>query len=243
MENYIKYKLVGGIVKIKTDVLPHLFNCQEDRERASTSVIRPFTAKRLRREVIHQAGEEYARLSDIKVQSIIDCFEIEIQKPTDPMKQALTWSEYKKCNTLKYLVSATPNGFVNFISSGYGGCISDVLLFKCCGYLDVLPRGCAVMADRGFKHIKREIEERGCVLIRPPSVLASTKPTKSDVVETKRIASLRIHIERVIRRFREYAYLKPHSVIDHNLVSSTDDVVLSCSFDQFAITVDKIYNM
>lgn len=36
------------------------------------------------------------------VQSIIDCFEIEIQKPSNPLYQALTWSEYKKCNTIKY---------------------------------------------------------------------------------------------------------------------------------------------
>ncbi|KAI4468059.1 thap domain protein [Holotrichia oblita] len=50
------------------------------------------------------------------VQSIIDCLEIEIEKPTNPVKQTLTWSEYKKCNTLKYLVSSTPDGFINFIS-------------------------------------------------------------------------------------------------------------------------------
>ncbi|EFX68828.1 hypothetical protein DAPPUDRAFT_329663 [Daphnia pulex] len=41
-----------------------------------------------------------------KIQSIIDCFEIEIQKPSDPVNQALTWSEYKGCNTLKYMVYA-----------------------------------------------------------------------------------------------------------------------------------------
>lgn len=29
-----------------------------------------------------------------KVQCIIDCFEIEIEKPSDPVAQASTWSEY-----------------------------------------------------------------------------------------------------------------------------------------------------
>lgn len=45
-----------------------------------------------------------------KVISIIDCFEIEIEKPMDPIKQSLTWSQYKGCNTLKYLISCTPDG-------------------------------------------------------------------------------------------------------------------------------------
>ncbi|CAH2006759.1 unnamed protein product [Acanthoscelides obtectus] len=56
------------------------------------------------------------------VQSIIDCFEVEIEKPSNALHQAKTWSEYKKCNTIKYLVSCTPNGPINIISSGFGGC-------------------------------------------------------------------------------------------------------------------------
>ena len=57
--------------------------------------------------------------------AIVDAFETHIEKPSDPIKQALIWSDYKKGNTLKYLVSCTPDGFINFISSGYGGRISD----------------------------------------------------------------------------------------------------------------------
>lgn len=34
------------------------------------------------------------------VQCIIDAFEIEIQKPSDPQHQAQTWSQYKHCNTV-----------------------------------------------------------------------------------------------------------------------------------------------
>lgn len=164
------------------------------------------------------------------VQSIIDCLEIEIEKPTNPVKQALTWSEYKKCNTLKYLVSSTPDGFINFISNGYGGRISDSLLVQTCGYLDQVPAGSSVMADRGFKEIAKYLHERNCTLVRPPSVSSSTKPTRAEVMESKRIASLRIHIERVIRRIREFEYLKPHSVINHNLVAQTDAVIkIACA--------------
>lgn len=63
------------------------------------------------------------RYSSVKF--IIDCFEIEIQKPSNPVHQAHSWSEYKKCNTIKYLISGTPNRFINFISNGFGGRITD----------------------------------------------------------------------------------------------------------------------
>jgi len=66
------------------------------------------------------------RYSD--VQSIIDCLEIEIPKPSNPLEQSLTWSDYKKCNTL-----------INFISEGYGGRSTDVLLAEKSGYLECLP--------------------------------------------------------------------------------------------------------
>lgn len=62
--------------------------------------------------------------------AIFDAFEIEIEKPSNPVQEALTWSEYKKCNTLKYLIVCTPDGFITFIFSGYGGRISDILLFE-----------------------------------------------------------------------------------------------------------------
>lgn len=160
------------------------------------------------------------------VQSIIDCLEIEIEKPTDPVKQALTWSEYKKCNTLKYLVSCTPDGIVNFVSKGFGGRTSDVEIVQNCGFVDCLKPGMHVMADRGFKHLDTVLQDKGCTLVRPPSVSAGAQSSKEDVMETKVIASLRIHIERVVRRFREFSLLKPHASININLISKTDDAMI-----------------
>ncbi|KYN50570.1 hypothetical protein ALC57_07107, partial [Trachymyrmex cornetzi] len=159
------------------------------------------------------------------VQSIIDCLEIEIQKPTNPVHQSITWSEYKKCNTLKYLISATPDGHINFISEGFGGRITDAAIVEESQYLQKLPDGCAVMADRGFKHIDHMLQKKKCILIRPPSVSSDKKLSKAEVLETKRIASLRIHIERVIRRIREFSILKPHSGIHHRTLDSIDDMI------------------
>ena len=54
-----------------------------------------------------------------KVVSIIDCFEIFIERPHNLTARAQTWSNYKHHNTIKYLISITPSGAVNFISQPY----------------------------------------------------------------------------------------------------------------------------
>lgn len=159
------------------------------------------------------------------VYSIIDCLEIEIEKPSDAVKQSLTWSEYKKCNTLKYLISCTPDGIINFVSGGFGGRTSDAVIVEHSGFLETLPPNVSVMADRGFKHIENLLVAKGCVLVRPPTVSTSTKPSRDEVLETKRIASLRIHVERVIRRIREFSFLAPHACIDNKLLKYTDNII------------------
>lgn len=160
------------------------------------------------------------------VVSIIDCLEIQIEKPSDAVHQSLTWSQYKKCNTLKYLISCTPDGLVNFISDGYGGRATDVMIVQDCNYLQCLPPNKAVMADRGFKDLSRLLEVKKCTLIRPPSVSKSTPSTKDEVKLSKQIAALRIHVERVINRLREFHMLLPHACVDHNLISIIDHVII-----------------
>lgn len=160
------------------------------------------------------------------VQSIIDCMEIEIQKPGKAINQSVTWSEYKKCNTIKYLISMTPDGVINFVSEGFCGRTTDATIVELSGYLNILPENTSVMADRGFKNIDHLLQRKRCILIRPPSVSSNSKPTKDEVMETRRIASLRIHVERVIRRIREFHILKPHSTIHHNMLHLVDDMIV-----------------
>ena len=156
------------------------------------------------------------------VVSIIDCMEIEIQKPSKALQQSLTWSEYKHANTVKYLISCTPDGIINFVSTGYSGRISDVQLVTESGYLDCLPTGVTVMADRGFKSIETILQGKGCRLCKPPSVSKNEKLPQELVHEAKVIAALRVHVERVIRRIREYSFLAPHACIPSQLVSLID---------------------
>lgn len=48
--------------------------------------------------------------------SIIDCFEVFIQRPGQLTARIQTWSNYKRNNTIKFLVSLTPTGAISFVS-------------------------------------------------------------------------------------------------------------------------------
>ncbi|XP_045490867.1 uncharacterized protein LOC123690833 [Colias croceus] len=171
---------------------------------------------------------------------IIDCFEIEIEKPSKPIEQSLTWSQYKNANTLKYLLASTPDGFIVFVSAGHGGRISDTNIVEVSRFLDVLPPNCSILADRGFKHIDTLLTKKGIKLLRPPSVIKNVKLTKKEAIQSKVIASLRIHIERVIRRIRLFKLLKPHSVINNKLIQYIDEeVIIACGLINLQSSIVK----
>ena len=81
------------------------------------------------------------------IHSIIDASEIFIERPKNPDDQKKTWSDYKHHNTLKVLISVTPNSFTNFVSKAYKGAVSDKKLSQ---YLEKLLMYSTVMADKGF---------------------------------------------------------------------------------------------
>ncbi|CAH3164799.1 unnamed protein product, partial [Pocillopora meandrina] len=81
---------------------------------------------------------------------IIDCFEIFLDRPLNPLARAQTFSSYKHHNTVKYLIGIIPQGTVSFISEGWGGRVSDKHLTENSGLLDHLTPGDVIVADRGF---------------------------------------------------------------------------------------------
>lgn len=56
MENYIRFKLMGGKIIMKRDVVPHIFDCQPDRKRTSSYVpARSLPIKRERKRLVAEA--------------------------------------------------------------------------------------------------------------------------------------------------------------------------------------------
>ncbi|XP_077980216.1 uncharacterized protein LOC144435498 [Glandiceps talaboti] len=134
---------------------------------------------------------------------IIDVTEIQIEKPSSPDLQCLTYSCYESRNTVKALVGITPSGTVSFVSDIYTGSISDNELTKLSGLPAKLEKGDGVMADKGFD-IHDELAESGAILNIPSFVTAGQQMSVEDVIETRSIASVRIHVERCMERIKNY---------------------------------------
>ena len=143
--------------------------------------------------------------------TVIDGSEVLIEKPSDLHMQSSTWSDYKHHNPSKFLLGCTPNGAVMYMSPLYVGSISDVELTRVSGFIDALRNqevsGMSVMADRGFT-IKDQVETIGAKVIIPPFLEGRQQLPPEEVQAGRHIASLRIHVECVIGRVKNFSILK-----------------------------------
>lgn len=140
-----------------------------------------------------------------KTRVILDCTEIFIQRPGSSDVQQLTYSSYKSHNTAKALIGITPNCFISFISPLQPGRLSDKEIVNRSGLVEKLEAGDLVLADRGFT-IGDLLSEN--VLLNIPAFLGSREQfTPQEIVESRKIGKLRIHVERVIGRIRRYSIL------------------------------------
>ncbi len=144
---------------------------------------------------------------------IIDCFEIFLDRPTNLLARAQTFSSYKHHNTVKYLIGITPQGTVSFISEGWGGRTSDKYITEHTSLLNKLLPGDTVLADRGF-----DIGDSVGMFMARLAIPAFTKNKKQysiTVEQTRNIANVRIHVERVIGNVRKkYSILNATQPID-----------------------------
>ena len=132
-----------------------------------------------------------------KVVVIIDCTEVYIERATNVLARSQTWSNYKSHNTVKYLIGITPQGTVSFVSEGWGGRVSDKAITKESGILNKLLPGDMVMADRGF-NIADLVAEYRAEAILPAFTRGKTQLSSKEVLESRAVARVRIHVERLI---------------------------------------------
>ena len=134
---------------------------------------------------------------------IIDATEVYIQQSSLPELQQRTFSNYKNHNNFKALIGISQCGAVTFVSKLYPGNISDKELTRQSGLLDKLQPGDSIMADRGFD-IMDNLAPRGVKLNIPPLIRGKSQLDQRELIETLRIASLRIHIERCMERIKNF---------------------------------------
>jgi hypothetical protein len=162
---------------------------------------------------------------------IIDCTEIYTEKPSSLVLGSQLYSHYKGNHTFKSLIGISPNAAVTFISPLYTGAMSDVEITKLSGLVDLLESGDSVMADKGFT-IKKLLEKNNVTLNIPPFLENKGRFTLTEVEETEMIASVRIHVERVIRRVKENHFFD--SVVPMNMTGSLNQLwTVACILANF----------
>ena len=125
----------------------------------------------------------------------LDATEIYVEQPRLPELQQMTFSNYKNDNTYKTLIGISPFGAITFVSKFFPGSISDKELT----HLDLLEPGDTVMADKDFD-IEEYLIPLGVKLNIPPFLRGKVQFDHGEVVVTRRVASLRTHVERAMER-------------------------------------------
>lgn len=159
-----------------------------------------------------------------KVAVIIDCFEIKIERPSSLLSRSETWSTYKGSNTAKFLIAIAPQGVVTYISEGWGGRVSDKHITEHCGLLDNLVPGDVVLADRGF-NIEDSVGFYCARLHLPAYTKGKKQLSPEDVERTRKLANVRIHVERVIGLIRnKFVFLKSTVPINYVACREGDEL-------------------
>lgn len=180
----------------------------------------------LPRETIRATMPEAFRGKYPKTTCILDCAETFLEKALNLDSRGETYSNYYKGhNTCKYLVAIAPCGLIMFISQAYGGRTSDKVITKDSGILNYLFEGDEVMADRGFTISDLLYEQR--VRLNMPAFSFGNQLSEEDVNTTRKIASVRVHVERAIRRMKVFKILSHRIPI--SLAPQIDKILVICA--------------
>ena len=167
--------------------------------------------------LVHAAMPEQFKKNYPTTRVILDATEIYVEQPKLPEIQQMTFSSYKNDNTYKGLVGISPNGVITFVSPLYPGSISDKELTRRSGIFNLLEEGDSVMADCGFD-IEEDLALLGVRLNIPPFLRGKAQLSQRELISTRRIASLRIHVERAMERIKNF------HIFDRSIPSSLTDI-------------------
>ena len=120
-------------------------------------------------------------------------------------------------------------GSISFILQGWGGRSSDQHITENSNFLRKIHHDGKVMADRG-SNISETLGTYGKQLVIPSFTRGKKQLNPGDVELTRRIASVRIHVERVIGSIKQ----------KYSLLDKTLPIDFLMNKDDSLITLDKI---
>ena len=124
------------------------------------------------------------------------------------------------------MIGISPAGAVTSLSHGWGGRISDKQLKIESGFLDLQTFGDSILPDRGFL-IAEKVATRGAVLAIPSFTRGKSQMPAKDVDESRKVAQVRIYVERVIGRLKTFKIL--NSTIPISQIDLLNDVLIVVS--------------
>ena len=157
---------------------------------------------------------------------VIDCTEFFINIPSSLARQSATWSAYKNHNTVKCLIGIAPHGHVTFVSKVFEGSVSDRAITEQSGLISLLEHGDSIMADKGFD-IQDLLVSHGVRLNIPPFRQGGRQMTPQDLASTKKIAAVRIHVERKMQRIKCFEIVGKE--VDNTMFDILDQLIYVCA--------------
>ncbi|KAB0805322.1 hypothetical protein PPYR_02292 [Photinus pyralis] len=123
------------------------------------------------------------------------------EKPKNKEASSQHFSHYKHHHTIKYFIGISPQGSVMFISKAFTGRSSDKFITENSGFLKNLLPGDLILADRGFL-IKDSVNLCMAEVQMPAFLKGKKQLHPKEVEDTRKLANVRIHVERVIGLLR-----------------------------------------
>lgn len=156
---------------------------------------------------------------------ILDGTEIPVKQPKLPSAQQATFSHYKNRNTVKVVVGCTPGGMISYVSPAYGGSASDRSITERSDIPSKCDPGDSVIAYKGFE-VKDMFAPYDVTINIPTFFKKTNRLSGKAVCRDRKIASKRVHIERLIGLGKTYKILT--SPLAHMEVHLAADIIFVC---------------
>lgn len=135
---------------------------------------------------------------------VVDATEVRVKRPSNPKAQRHSFSTYKHANTVKVLVGVTPGGLTSFVSDAYGGSSSDRQIVERSALTTLCDPHDSIMADKGF-NVQDIFAVHGVQINIPAFFKQKNRLSPNIRADDRKIASKRVHVERVIGMAKVYA--------------------------------------
>ena len=124
------------------------------------------------------------------------------------------------------MIGCSPRGVTTYVSPAYGGCASDRQIIENSTLLTGhFESGDSIMADRGI--LVQDLFASQNVRVNTPTTMKGLNQLPAEtVIKDRRIASKRVHVERIIGLAKTYKILQ--NELDHSKAPYGSRIVFVC---------------